>query len=271
MFVSIITDCKGENEKGRQIIRWASLGFKNINIIGIESSLGINSTIEASGNIIDAIDASEGKKGVVFANVAPRGYIKEDGLNGADFAYFYYKKTLIISTIRGYTLSLVKKLNLVKNVSVTKLDKVLKQAEKLGLINKTKLIHIKNSQFRSFEYVPYLADWLMKEYEFITEELDISKQENIPNCIWCIDAFGNAKTTITSKEISFMHEDLIKTSIGEFKFYKRLKDVPKKNVGIYIGSSGIENTRFLEIAVQAKKGSAQKAFNLKVGDKINLL
>ncbi|MCS7091891.1 MAG: SAM-dependent chlorinase/fluorinase [Patescibacteria group bacterium] len=269
MFVTIITDCKEENEKGRQVTRWASLGFTNINIVGVSSDLGSIPTIEAAGNIIDSLDASEGKEGVVFANVAPRGYIKEDGENGTDFAYFYYKKTLVVSTIRGYTLSLVKKLNLVNQVSVVKLVNVLDHAKKIGLIDETGMEYIKNSQFRSFDYVPRLVSWIFKGEKFPTENLQISTRKNAPNCIWCIDAFGNAKTTIASNEISFSHGELIQTNFGKITFYNRLKDIPEGKAGIYIGSSGIKDVRFLEIAVQSKKGSAQKAFGFEIGDKVN--
>jgi S-adenosyl-l-methionine hydroxide adenosyltransferase len=270
MFVTIITDCKEENEKGRQLTRWASLGFNNINLVGVDSSLGINSTIEAAGNLIDILDASDGGEGVVFANVAPRGHIDEDGYNGTDFSYFYHKRTLVISTVRGYTLSLVKKFNLVDKVSVVKLAEVLEQAFTLNLIDRYGVEYIKNSQFRSFDYVPRIAKWIVDGHQFAVEELSLSTRSDIPNSVWCIDAFGNAKTTITSSETILNHGDMVKTNIGDLCFYNRLKDIPQGKPGIYIGSSGVGTTRFLEIAVQAKEGSAEKEFGLKTGDEIIL-
>lgn len=65
--------------------------------------------------------------------------------------------------------------------------------------------------------------------------------------------------------------DQIKTSLGSFKFYERLKDVPDGKTAIYIGSSGIGNKRFLEIATQNRKGSAAKTLNLRVGKEIKFL
>lgn len=268
MFTTIITDCKEENEKGRQLTRWASLGFSNINLVGVDSNLGNTSTIEAAGNLIDILDAADGIEGVVFANVAPRGHIDEDGYNGTDFSYFYYKNTLVISTVRGYTLSLVKKFGLTDAVSVVRLPEVLEKAHSLNLIDRFAVEHIKNSQFRSFDYVPRLARWILDGNQLPTETLELSTRADIPNCVWCIDAFGNAKTTISSKDIIFRHGDNVKTKFGEFYFYNRLKDIPNGKPGIYIGSSGINDSRFLEIAVQASNGSAAKAFGLKVGDEV---
>lgn len=116
MFTTIITDCKADNEAGRQISRFNSLGLGPTNLIGVDSSLDKDATIEAGGNLIDVLDASEGKEGVVVVNAAPRGN-KKDGSNGTHFAYFYHKKTLVISTIKGNCLSLVKKLKISENVN----------------------------------------------------------------------------------------------------------------------------------------------------------
>jgi hypothetical protein len=105
MFTTIITDCKGENEAGRQITRYHALGLGPCTLIGVSSNFGVDATIEAAGNVIDALDASEGAKGTIVVNVAPRG-VKKDGVNGNYFCYFYYKNTLVISSTKGYCLSL---------------------------------------------------------------------------------------------------------------------------------------------------------------------
>jgi len=146
MFITIINDCKSQNDIGRQETRLASL-FDNchISFVGVTSSLGSVPTLEASGNLIDVIDAAEGKKGIVIVNVAPRGEVKKDGTNGSSFCYFYYKETLVISTIKGYALSLIKKLKLVKNVNVVNVNEVLNDIVKLGLITKDVASKINNS------------------------------------------------------------------------------------------------------------------------------
>ena len=58
--------------------------------------------------------------------------------------------------------------------------------------------------------------------------------------------------------------------MGSLTFYNRLKDVPEKATGLYIGSSGLDEARFLEIAAQNVPGSAAKKLGLKVGQKINI-
>ncbi|PIZ82395.1 MAG: hypothetical protein COY02_00205, partial [Parcubacteria group bacterium CG_4_10_14_0_2_um_filter_41_6] len=62
MFITIINDCKDQNAAGRQAARVACL----FNIA--PTFVGVQSDIEASGNIIDVLDATEGKKGIILAN-----------------------------------------------------------------------------------------------------------------------------------------------------------------------------------------------------------
>lgn len=267
MFTTIITDCKGENEKGRQVTRCNSLGLGPTNLIGVDSGLGEIATIEAAGNLIDTLDASEGKKGVVIVNVAPRGN-KKDGVNGTLFCYFNYKNTLVISTIGGYTLSLVKQFGLVKKVNVLETQQALEFAVKQKLISKKLSKYIVNTQFRSFDFAPRVAKWLFDGIKILSSAYSLYTIPNIPTCIWCIDAFGNCKLTITSRDLKLNNKKFVKTNLGTFSFLERLKDIPKVKTAIYIGSSGLKNKRFLEIATQGKPGSAAETLNLKVGSKI---
>jgi len=61
----------------------------------------------------------------------------------------------------------------------------------------------------------------------------------------------------------------VKTNLGTFKFYKKLKDVPTDEIAMYEGSSGIGDKRFLEIAVQ--KGSAKDRLNVTKGQVFKVL
>ncbi|OGM26747.1 hypothetical protein A3D00_00510 [Candidatus Woesebacteria bacterium RIFCSPHIGHO2_02_FULL_38_9] len=270
MFTTIITDCKGENEAGRQITRFNSLGLGPTSLIGIDSDLSNNATIEASANLIDVLDASNGKQGIVVLNVAPRGN-KKDGENGTHFIYFHYKKTLVISTIKGYCLSMVKKFEIVKKVNLMELSKTLDFAFRNKLIDKNLRDYTVKSQFRSFDFVPRVTVWLIDKVELPYKTYYLKNIPEIAQCIWCIDTFGNCKTTILSNEISLKKDHLIKTNLGKFKFYERLKDIPKNETAIYVGSSGIKNIRFLEIATQGVAGSAGKKLNLKIGTKVKIM
>ena len=272
MFTTIITDCKGENEAGRQISRFNSYGLGPANLIGVGNGLDFNATIEAAGNLIDVLDATEGREGVVIVNVAPRGDKKKDGENGTSFAYFYYKNTLVISTIKGYCLSLVIKFGITKKINLLDTKEVLEWAVTEKLIEKGKANYIARSQFRSFDFVPRVAKWLSDGVKLPTQNYPLSTIHQPPSCIWHIDTFGNCKTTLLTERLKDENtEKGIKTNLGTFKYYERLKDIVRGETAIYTGSSGMGSFRFLEIATQAKKGGAAKNLNLKTGDELKML
>jgi hypothetical protein len=270
MFTTIITDCHEDNEAGRQISRLNSLGLGPANLIGVRSDFSEDATIEGGVNLIDILDATEGKKGIVVLNVAPRGN-KLEGANGNPFSYFYYKETLVISTTKGHCLSFVGKLQIVNKVNLLDIKNVLSFARKNNLIDENLEYYTANTQFRSFDFVPRLARWLIDGFQIPFSTLSISKnQSSIKPCIWCVDAFGNVKTTILSNEFKLKPRQEVKTNIGSFKYYYRLKDVPFGESAIYTGSSGIGEQRFLELTVQGIPGSISKKMNLKIGDIIEI-
>jgi hypothetical protein len=273
MFITIINDCKSENDIGRQCTRYSCL-FPGtiINFVGVNSNLGLNSTLEAAGNLVDILDASDGREGVVSLNVAPRGQVKKDGENGSLFSYFWYKKTLVITTVKGYNLSLVRKFKLIKEVNVLETNFVLDFAADRKLITKDMAEYIKNSQFRSFDYQPRIAKWLTDGINLPHSPVLLNKFADAPNAIWLVDSFGNAKTTLLKDNIpSLKHRSLkVNTNLGTFTYYERLKSVPDGDTAFYAGSSGIGNQRFLEIATQNRSGSAARSLNLKIGDTIEI-
>ena len=284
MFTTIITDCKGENEAGRQVARFNSYGLGPTDLVGVDSGLNDTPTIEAAGNLIDLLDAGEGKKGIIIVNVAPRG-AKKDGENGTSFSYFYYKNTLIISTIKDHCLSFIKRFEIVKTVRILDVKAVLDHVNKQpraksprfsrkgskGIIDKKLTNYIVESQFRSFDFVPRVAKWLTIGVNIPSKPYSLDKIPDIPQCIWHIDSFGNAKMTLTLDDLKIESPQFLITSLGTYPFYQRLKDIPYGETAIYIGSSGIGNKRFLEIATQGLKGSAAHSLNLKVGDEIKFM
>ncbi len=272
MFTTIITDCKGENEASRQITRFNALELGATSILGIGSDFSDDATIEGAANLIDVLDATEGKKGIIVVlNVAPRGN-KKDGGNGTHFCYFYYKDTLVISTIKGYCLSFIPKFNISKSVKLIELSAVLDSVYKKNLISSELRDYIVKTQFRSFDFVPRLARWLTDKVEIPSTNLQLDASNLPPVGIWHIDAFGNCKLTLSNKDISFKTKNrIVNTNLGKFPFYERLKDVPLGGTAIYIGSSGIGDYRFLELATQGIPGSAAKKLKLKVGSKIVIL
>lgn len=274
MNIIFINDSRDDNAKTRQEIRYANL-FPNshISFIGVNSGLGPVSTIEASGNLIDSLDTLGDNEGLICVNVAPRGQIKEDGGNGSNFCYFWYKKVLVVSTIKSYNLSLVKKLKLIKNIHTLDMEEVLDFTYKLQLITDKQRKYISKTQFRSFDFQPRVSRWIWDKYKVPSTTTSIDKIADPPKSVWLIDSFGNAKTTIIKNDLPTLKDDPLKvnTNLGPFRYYKRLKDVPFGETALYTGSSGIGDKRFIELATQGVAGSIAKKLNLKVGQKIELM
>ena len=115
MFAAIINDCRDENARGRQVARVSELLQCGVAFAGVEGDLA------ASGNLIDTLDATGGREGVVLVNVAPRNGSGKQWANGTPFAFFRFEKTLVIASFSGLTLSLVKKLGVVGRLNLVDL------------------------------------------------------------------------------------------------------------------------------------------------------
>jgi hypothetical protein len=258
MNITIINDCRDDNAKGRQVARTASLMEGNVSFVGVSSDL------EAAGNLVDIIDAYGEGSGVVLVNVAPRNAGARKWPNGTPFSYFWYKKVLVVASIEGLTLSLVKKLKLVDAINVLDIPTVVEIFVSKNLITKDVANYIINTQFRSYEFLPRVASYLLKNRDVESFRYDISEISDAPKAVWWIDNFGNCKTTVLLDEINIIANSKVATKAGELNYYNRLKDVPDRSPAIITGSSGVGDTRFLEIVVQGE--SAAKKFNLISGD-----
>ncbi len=180
MFCIIISDCRDDNAFGRQATRIAALFGLDVNVI---TTIGVSTELEAAGNLVDVLDAAGGASGIVLVNVAPRVEGEITGYpNGAPFGCFSLGETMVISTGAGYTLSLAKKLGMVKNVDVFDIPTVMQWAVAQGLItNKNVADDIVHSQFRSFEFVPRLAWWIHTHKNPPAQLMNISGQiEKLP-------------------------------------------------------------------------------------------
>ena len=260
MFVTIINDCRDSNEQGRQSTR-ASILFPQSNV----TFMGVNnfSEIEPAGNLVDILDATAGAEGIVLVNAAPRHGSGKKFKNGTPFGFFKYGKTIVGSTVAGQTLSMVKKMGIMTEFQVTDIPTVIDYMIGKGKFAQEDRDRVVLTQFRSFEYLPYMAKWVYDGENIPSESYPLSEIPDAPKCIFWIDNFGNSKTTILPEEVGFEPGKKLKTTIGELTCYNRLKDVPDGEPGLTIGSSGFKNKRFLEVIVQGK--SAAKTFNLTSG------
>ncbi|MDD3006431.1 MAG: hypothetical protein PHX30_02485 [Candidatus Pacebacteria bacterium] len=264
MQISIINDCFDENAQLRQISRAGSL-FPNAGV----NCFAVKSELEAAGFLIDALDAFDGREGVVLVNVAPRNGEAKKWKNGTPFGYFRHGETLVVSSVDGLVLSLCNKLDLISEFFVLDIEEVMNfiSDTELDGENKRRII---NTQFRSFNFLPRAADWVWRKYDLPKEKLGLSEIKDVPEGVWFIDNFGNVKTTFLGENFDFKNGEEVQVSIrGEkrsFVFSERLKDLPDKEIGVVEGSSGFGNKRFLEIIRQG--GDAAQELGLQVGDSI---
>jgi hypothetical protein len=270
MFASIITDCSDSNALGRNMTRAASLfGFPPIPM-AIDNDFEALSDLEAGGHLIDTLDAGLGNEGVILVNKAPRSGKAKKWSNGTPFGYFWYKKTLVVTSVDGFALSLVKKFKLVDTIYVFDIPTVMDYAINQNLLPKEIADYIVTTQFRSFEFLPRVAKWVFDKIEIPSEQLPISEVPDAPNSVWFADVFGNLKTTLLPDDIEFeIGKKVNFESIGEIVCYNRLKDVPNGETGLIIGSSGLDQKRFLEIVIQGQ--SAKAKFGFKTGQELNVL
>lgn len=267
MQISIINDCLDQNAKLRQTARIGSL-FSNCAV----NCFGVKSDLEAAGFLVDAIDAFEGREGIIIANVAPRNKEAEKWKNGTPFGFFWYQKTLIVSSLGGLTLSLVKKLGAIKSFYVFDITKVMASINNRELNKNTKQ-RIINSQFRSFDFLPRAAHWIFTEKKIPFNKYDLSKIPEAPNAIWLVDNFGNIKTTLLREEINLNSKNKFVAKIAgktrSLNFYDHLSVFPDKTLGLTVGSSGIKEKKFLEII--SRNGSASQKLKVKNNMEIKIV
>ncbi len=210
------------------------------------------------------LDATEGKRGLILVNVAPRGGHTTKWENGTPFGYFWYKETLVVSSVDGFALSAVKKLSLADNINLldthTAADTMLDQK----FISEVAAKQVPTTQFRSFDFTPRAGAFLMLGNSLPTTDYSMEEVAVLPPAIWNIDCFGNCKTTLTLSEID--PEAKIENRFGTLPFTTRLRDVEDNESSLVQGSSGINDTRFLEMMTQ--RGHFAKLHNAKIGDDV---
>lgn len=257
MFVTIINDCNDGNAMNRQATRAASFFQCAVSTLGV-SDFGHkgNGELEAAGNIIDTLDASQAGKGIIIVNVAIRHGKGKKWPNGTPFCFFHYKETLILASIDGLVLSLVKKMKLVETVHLMDIPTVMDTMIAQGLHTEEYRKLVVDSQFRSFEFLPRAAKWITDGVALPAEDFSLSEVQDPPQAVWWVDNFGNCVTTVFPEDIQHKAGTKIRTAFGEITCYDRLKDVPNGEPGLIIGSSGIENRRFIELVIQGKSAAA---------------
>lgn len=257
--ITYISDCRDDNTQGRLKAR-VSTHFHGSNVIFV----GVESDFEAAINLVDIIDAYEGRPGVILANVAPRHGDAKKWPNGTPFGWFKYKEIHIFTTIDGYTLSLLQKL--LREPLEVKIYDIPSVVPHMGL-EKDVQNRIINTQFRSFDYLPRLAKALVDGADLPVTDV-LKEVKRMPDAACWVDSFGNIKTNLLPEEIDFVVGEQIILRIDSHKqfrlpCYERLKDIPDGYVAATIGSSGLNNQRLIEIMQQGD--SAADSLGVKSG------
>ncbi|HMI09458.1 MAG TPA: hypothetical protein VK497_03625 [Candidatus Saccharimonadales bacterium] len=277
---SIITDCADDNARARQELRFASLFGVKPTFLGVRA---VAPDVEAAGNLIDQLGAltnlpasASHNEAIILVNVAPRGdKVKKKWNNGTPFCYFRIGNVLVVSTYAGRALSLAQEYGLVKSVELLDMPTVTAAAVKWGEITQNQAERINHTQFRSLEFLPLVAYWLTQKKPVPSKTQVLEEQHDIHGKVWCIDNFGNAKTTLRPEDIDFTEGKALALADGKLATcYRRLADVPKDTTALVIGSSGYQSNRFLEVVVQWQDNgfhgsdSAKIRHNLSVGSTV---
>lgn len=303
MLIGIVSDCQDSNAVARIQVRTASL----ISGASFAKPIGVADDIEAAGNLVDLLHASRGEDGIIMVNVAPRHGSAKRHENGSPFGYFFYGKTLVITTLDGFTLSLAKQLGAITTLYRVDIPAVLAemvtqsiQVEQAGTwvldviaslfggrkkaaphlsISPKEGACIAISQFRSFEFVPYLAAWILQGKHFPKEEVNLAEIPSAPkNTVWWIDQISNGEEVIHNCKLTtvvprgLIDEQQVQLSARGLNrtapFFHRLKDVPSGMPAIIQGSSGMNGHHFLELVVSG--GNAAKHFGVQSGDDLTI-
>ena len=269
---AVITDCADWNASGRQGVEFQRLFGVTPTFVGVDSYNGL----EAGGNLVDLLDrlvkaplADPNQEGVVLVNAAPRdGATKENYDNGTPFCFFWIGKILVASTFEEQSLALARDMGITDEVQLTDVPTVTAAAKEWGDLTDAQADTINNTQFRSLEYLQLLARWLLNGRDVPAETRSLADLRSPSNSVWLVDIFGNAKTTLTERDVDFQEGEEVELDDGEkATCHHRLTDVLDGETGLTHGSSGFGPNRFLEIVVGGR-GNASERHGLAVGSPV---
>lgn len=242
--IAIVSDCGGQ-AMSRMTTRFHALHTDAV-CIPYES----RSLLEAAGNIVDAIDALNGRPGAVVCNSAPRRDTR--GTNGSAIVYFHIGNATIVSTVG--VLGLLKQLVPEMTARAVDVDNFMRN---LGAERDT-------FNFRGLEVIPWILRCL-RDGNYL-EDVSV-KHDVFPTvepCVWLVDTIcgesTNLKLSVLRSEAPWFKPGTeVEMRLGtaspkRIGCFERLTHIPEGQLGIYEGSSGLGNERFLEIAVMG--GSA---------------
>ncbi len=254
-----ISDTLGDdNARGRITARLLT-GISG-SVFSSVTPIGVDSEVEGFVQLVDQLDATRGNPAVILFNVAPRGVNKKKLPNGSPFGHLRVGNADIFPTTEGRVLPLL------QNLLGTRLRVRVHEIcpEVLGAVGIPwyKRKYVTSTQFRSYEFLPDLANAVVSGREVPGRKIMVARVRDSGAFVGVVDKFGNIKTTALPGDIGFRPGRTLTLSLGgtevRLPCYPRLKDVPCGALAAVVGSSGLwvgrTNKRFVELVVQ--KGDA---------------
>jgi hypothetical protein len=287
---AIITDCHDSSAKGRLKTRWRALfgGSCEPTFVKIKahtSELERGST-QAVMHLLDQIDASRipgprlmKDRMLILINSATRGETPLHRPNGSPFCWWWADKhTLVVSTMDGPVLPYANYLGLIPSGIVHELsvEEVMEFASNnRDWVSKAEAQRICNTQFRSFEFQPLVAKWLLRGWEIPSDPYIVPDYRPEDITVLYRDSFGNLTLNVTPEQFGYREGMEVTLWDGNVALcVPSLKDVPQSHeekplLALTIGSNGLrdpgtgEEQRLLELVIMQR--SAAKYTGLRPG------
>lgn len=235
--IAIVSDCGGQAMERMALRVYLLFAHAVVTRFVCDSLAG------AAGNIGDAIDAGAN---VILCNSAPRAAARQQ--NGDAIVFGQLNGVWIVSTLAA--LALLRKF--APDFKVREID-ISSFMKRYGNTSRTRF------NFRGLEVVPLIAYKLCEGENLSRFSKPVKILPRLADCVWLVDEieqrFTNLKLSILRSEAPW-YKPGKKVSVKlagrravQIRCYERLTDIPPGKLGIYEGSSGLGDKRFLEIAV----------------------
>jgi hypothetical protein len=95
---------------------------------------------------------------------------------------------------------LIKHCGISDHITIRDIPTVMQRCCEHGLCDQTLADHIIATQFRSFEFLPRVAQWVWDGHDIPATKKTLDYVPDAGTKVWFIDIFGNCKTTITPQD-----------------------------------------------------------------------
>lgn len=238
---------------------------------------GVKDDHEAGHCVVDILGRPSPFQTVILANAAPRRDNDRDKAgwhNGTPFGHVWIEGRLVVSTIGGFALSLLKKVRC-GDLIIQRTD--IAEVAPLLTSDHEEQTWLASTQFRSLDYVPRLAAALLAKKVQIPSHNYTEIPDLGDRVVYVDRPFRNVKLGLCLQDLIDRGFDLEKpfsiqaharTFVTHF-YPGGLTTIPEAQIGLVVGSSGWGHPRQSKLLeLQIKKGTAATALQVEAGDLI---